>query len=355
MKMIWLSVAQLKNFVSKNVFVFSLFFGGILFSILIFIYSFGNLTPSKFWGTVTDPSYRTMNIYFTETLEMNEEFLYYLDEFGIEDVYVDYFDDDYDIYTSDVGLSVRALRNNDNEKSIVFTPLFEDAQLKEDKTIVSSSYKGDSVDIDGNAYEIAKKVSFMDNTLAFIPIKSFISNQLGVDAIYYVFDDFHSNAEYAEIANIIGEHFPDSEIHPPVNLLEGIEPEDRLAAFTITIIFVIAMCVFLILFNYLVKENHPDYVIYGVVGASKKKIFLSIFFQNMVIFLLSFIVALFIHKGLYAIFDQWLNFYRGITYSFRDYLLIFTMTFFVTTIIEIPFIFKFTSKTLMQMKTQYYK
>lgn len=351
MKIIILSLAQLKNLFKKNRLVFCLFFGGILLSVLAFIYSYGNIAPSKVQETLNDPAFRTIAVHLPSGLPIQEEFLYQLDEYGIEEVSVDHYDGKYELFVSENGLLIQAFR--ENGVTVLEEFRFEQKDFMQDVVIVSNAHEGETMDLEGKEYRILKKVSFMSPGYAFIPIQAFLSQQLEIDTIQYTFKDYRNRRELMEISEKLHTLFPQGEIVPPRTLLEDMGGEDTQALFLIGAVFFIAMMVFLILFNQLVRANAPDYVLYRITGASRFQVFLSILIQNMIFFLTAFLLAFLIHRGLYGLFDQWLNFRGGIRYTMRDYGSVFVLACLGTVLMEMPFALGFANKTLIGMKTKY--
>lgn len=348
MKFIWLSVTQLKSFATKNKLIFFLFFFGMVFASLIFIYAYGNMVPSKYWLSVESPAIRTFTVWLDSERALSPEDLAVLDDYEIQDIksakVLPYEE-----------MELMALRHNNAEMDMVFTELFEPEDLEGNNAITSRSYKEDVFTISGNDYKVVKKVSFMSAGAVFIPIKAFIENEVEASYIEFTLKEVPNIIKQAEMKGILEKHFEGAGIETPLGWLDGLSSQDQQAVIIIAGIYFVSMMVFFVLLKHLIAENSQEYITYAVVGASKKKVFAVILLQNIMFFLLAFTIAYVLHMVLYnVLFDAWLNFFEGLKYTAADYLLVFSITFLLTCVSLIPFIWRFTSKTINEMKSVYY-
>lgn len=351
MKLLSLAGNQLRNFVTSNVTVFCVYMVGIFFSVLIVIYAYGNTVPAKFLETITWPSLRTVEVVFPESVPFQEQDLAVMDEYGIQDTYVQHVTDVY-LPFYDSFLILKTFRENNRGGDIVFCPLFDEAGLQGDKVIVSSEHKGDTVTLDGQLYSIERKVNFLGGDVAFLPLKAFKEKGISVDAIGYVFEDFSFLDKPSVIQAALQKEFPGGSIVFPKSRLKGLSPQDVNAILSIMVIFAICVIFFLILLQYIIRERSPELVVYGLVGAGRRHVFLLLMLQNLFIFLVAFLAALFVHQVFYPFIDQRLNFGGGIMYHAQDYLLLFGMVMGVAAVAQCPFIWRYTSKTLTEMKAR---
>lgn len=343
MKTILLTIKQLPNFIARNALVFSIYFAGVFFAALIVIYAYGNIVPTKYMETVTAPSYRTIAVHFPDPISPDEEHLHALDEYQIQDAFVSHVTDMY-IPGDDGYVILRAFRDNNRGNEIVFCELFQEDELTGNRIIVSVSHKGDTIAFAGIDYDIVKKVSFLRSDLAFIPIQTFLENQISVNAISYVFAGFPSMGELAAVNQELIARFPGATIVNPPDRFEGLLKQDIYAIQLICVIFLFCVLFFLILMQYMVRQNAPEYTVYGLVGARRLHVWVVILLQNLLFFFCAFLLAASLHMACYSFFDIWLNFTPGVTYTLREYLLLFGILIVITVIAQLPFIWRFTRK-----------
>ncbi len=358
MKLIRLAVRQISSSLSRNRAMSVLLCTGLFISILTLIYAYGNIVPSKIMETVTGPSYRTVEVVFEEPLPLREDYLVCCDEYGIQDVCLKHITDQY-IPEKNCNLTLCAFRDNNKGNEICFRPLFEPEQLTENNIIISSDCdtdeSTDEITLDGFTYPIARKIAFMDERVAYIPLGLFQENMVTVDAIGYTFESFDSLDRLAEINATLHACFPTGTIVNPVSRFEGLEPKDIKAICLIAIMFAVCMFTFGILLRHMAQENLPDYIVYGFCGAKRGQIARIIFLHNLFLVCASLAAALILHTAAYPVFDRWINFSSGISYRLSDYLTISCIVLGTTILFQVPFLKRYVSHTLIEMKSRYFR
>ena len=346
-KLISIAVQQFWGYLKKKPMLVLFFFFGITLSVMILIYCYGNLMPQKIRETITYPEYRTVKVVFSEPVTLEEAQLHLMDDYDPQDVYVEHVTDKY-LNLYDANLVMRSYLYNNRGEEITFCPLFSNDELAEDKIILSPAYDGETITLDNHTYEIAKKVSFLSDQICFIPIRLFFQNDLRVDAISYVFPDFSFLKDIATINQRLLEEFPNGTTVNPEDRLAGLEPQQIQAIIRIGVIFLICLIFFLLIYRTMILENNHERAIYGLVGASQGQLLQVILWQTVFLFSAAFFVALLIHLVGYGFFNQWLNFAKGISYSFEEYAVLYLFVIFCALFVQTVNLLSFSRKTLKE-------
>lgn len=346
-KLARIAVQQFFGYTKKRPALVAFFFAGITLSALILIYCYGNLMPQKIRETITYPDYRTVKVVFSEPAALEESQLHFMEDYQPQDVYVEHVTDLY-LNLYDRNLVMCSYLYNNRGTELVFCPLFTEEQLNGDHVILSPAYEGDTITLDGEEYDIARKVSFLTDFNCYLPINTFLQKGLYIDSISYVFPDYSFLQDIGAINQRLQEAFPNGTIVNPEDRLAGLEPQQIQAIFRIGIIFLVCLIFFLLIYRTMILENNRERTVYGIVGASRGQLLRVILWQTVFLFSASFFVAMALHLVSYGFFDQWLNFAKGISYSPGEYGILYLFVLFCALFVQLINLLFFSRKTLKE-------
>ena len=369
MKTIKLIFSRISFYFLSNKLIFIMFLlGGIVCS-TSFIYFYGNQLSTKKSEVSTDSSY------YTYTLKFDEPASYYeiknsslLNSEIIEDVmavhylllddlpkefnknnYIDYY------------LRVCTQINN---KHKLFSKMgrseFYDEEIKNGKNVIIlpncddifSLAQGDTVTLSGREYEVIGVNTFIDNF--YIPSNTFDKCGYSIDEITIYTTERMSRTENSQfIANLHAE-FPQSDlIESPSESYKAADSYFIGDFFLIRCEFIISALSFMFLIKFLIDKSNLENLIYLIVGATKRKLFLILILENIIISGIIGIISIAIHLITYNQFFVYFNVYEGLQYSIMDYIIIFISIIILSCITAIPFIISCLKNSIIINKNKY--
>lgn len=340
-----LACRQILTIMIQRLPLFLFFFLGLTLSILIFLYAYGNLLPQKRIPALNDQMHRTFAVHFAGERRMEQEDLEILDAYPLREVWLQHISDIPIPYYEEGRLQVRALRFNNQDLDIIFTPLFTQPELEENLILLSPTYQVRQLNIGGIEYRVARKVGHLGESLSFIPMGAFLQNKLSVDSVHYVLTHVPSLEKISEIMGVLQSYYPSGYVLPPAELTDKRLQEDATMLTVISVFFALSMVFFALLFLHLLEQISYEIAICRILGAKKEQITKMILLQMTVISAVAYGVALALHRGLYGGFDQGLNMYQNILYTAWDYLLLFVIIVTLSAVVTLPVAIISTTKT----------
>lgn len=355
MKTICLVFDQIKSLIRKNLTLFLLVFSGLVVVFFILTYSYGNLSPSKRLEGNNGIEYKSFTVHFIHPVELEKEKLYAVDEFHVLDVLTEYVSD-IEIKGLDSYLLVDAYRENNKSGELVFTELFADSQLNGRNIILplffrySKESDEETLSINGRDYLITKKVHMLWDDISYVPINSFLNGDFTVDKIRFTLEKIPDKKTQAVIMEKLKQEFDECYILPPKQHLEFENQAVKQMLLIIFLACLLSVAGLLFMTRAMITENSYEYLVFTLVGCSNKKLFAVLYSTVSSFILSSCVIACLIHKIGYPLIDQYLNVYTGITFYFKDYLLIFLFAMIISCLVVSIFIAFFVFRSLVHMK-----
>lgn len=324
---------------------------GMVLSSLVFIYFYGNTSPSMRRKAENVPSFRTFTVHFDPAIVIDATDLQVLDGYQPQDVYVSHQSDLW-IPASQQFLTIQSYLHNNRGKELTFTSLFRTEDLDADAIILSTIHpEEEQIKLSNQWFNIYRKEGNLAGSVSFIPIKSYLRHQLPTSEIDYVLPSIPSKREVEEIIPQLQNIHSGGIVRQPSSLEENLLTDQLNTLFISGGLFLLSLFSYLYLFYFLLRENNREFLIFRTHGAKKKTVFRIIMLQTVFLVSLSFALALLMHRILYApLFDPWMNVTRGMVYTLWDYLIVFGVVLLLTALLILPLALRFVSKGFRQQK-----
>jgi len=349
MKTLYILGSRISQYYKKNKLLFLLFLLGGILNAVSMIYCYGNLLPYIRDRASMDLKYRdyTVSFQYWETDERGS---------AIGDTPITNLPDPEDVL------------------SFIAEPLLEGCEITAQNSVCTSTgnypytvvrgtteftgpYQvfvrqdvntalGDTIDINGISFEVigvfAGTITLGDRDLYHIPYETFVEmgylNQvIRLDPLPLVRYDFVKDDP---ISILMESYFPDApKGFPAVPKLELYNSYFEIPGILISAL--LSMIAYTCLLRYLVDSMINETIVAMIVGASKVRMTVYIFWETLLLSVGANVLGLLMHRVLYVPVFQKLNITENLSYTAADYVLILLVLLALSLLITIPFAMKY--------------
>lgn len=368
MKSLYLITAFFKTHFKNNKFLFTLFLLGIFVSSLILTYYYGNVSPNN--NLIYD---EMKSVFQTYTIELSvtngdilEQGVSWLEQQGFTRIdyfgYCDLKSDSSEFLNAD-SIEVRYCKDDTyNFNSALGRVSFtEEEKSGENVIILSQEYLDFYLEERENLLNQTVLLNGVEFTLigfynlgggAVIPYQSFVKNQFEVNRIQVVVNEILNYQDDVNLKAEISNNIPGARVVSAYdtyyNYLEQGDSYDYLRS--ITIYMLLGFIVFMFLVKYIIDSSRYEYVVYSIVGASRKKVVGIMIAEILGITLLTSIVAMLFHHLFYEVIFDKINYFSGLQYHVEDYGIILLIVLVVSVICVVPFMISYLFNDLISSK-----
>lgn len=368
MKSLYLITAFFKTHFKNNKFLFTLFLLGIFVSSLILTYYYGNVSPNN--NLIYD---EMKSVFQTYTIELSvtngdilEQGVSWLEQQGFTRIdyfgYCDLKSDSSEFLNAD-SIEVRYCKDDtyDFNSSIGRVSFTEEEKSGENVIILSQEYLDFYLEERENLLNQTVLLNGVEFTLigfynlgggAVIPYQSFVKNQFEVNRIQVVVNEILNYQDDVNLKAEISNNIPGARVVSAYdtyyNYLEQGDSYDYLRS--ITIYMLLGFIVFMFLVKYIIDSSRYEYVVYSIVGASRKKVVGIMIAEILGITLLTSIVAMLFHHLFYEVIFDKINYFSGLQYHVEDYGIILLIVLVVSVICVVPFMISYLFNDLISSK-----
>lgn len=246
-------------------------------------------------------------------------------------------------------------------------PGFSDEDFDSNIIFLSDKYKLDGKTLSINGKELTVKTIKNGGYYAFIPANAFFKLDLAGSSNFEFFnfvlnnrlstDDnrhFRENLTNLLYDNSVGKVTPSVSDPYEDTADQGQNYKNTIMSYflLLCLIFAVSFIFCAMLFNYIARKNMYENIIYTIVGAKKGTVLLVSLLENIVLSLISSVVAVIIHILLYNSVFSLINRYE-ISYGVSDYLIITALVTILSAVIMLPFFISISSKSSVALKNKY--
>ena len=187
----------------------------------------------------------------------------------------------------------------------------------------------------------------------FIPSSTYHAQGLESNLIYFTLENRLSQKDEKKFVEELYQSFPNSKLKSPSDASETLEEGTIIEILFVSIVYLLSMFSFMFLIKFLMDAHSAENITYFLVGAKKRVVIEIIMIQNLILILCSALIGIGIHLSLKDNVFALLNYSPNVQYSFIDYLIITMIMLVVSAIIQIPFLWNYYRKSLIQLKQKY--
>ena len=345
MKTLYLIGSRLRQYVLKNKVLFVLLLiGGILNGIGM-AYCYGNLLPVIAARDSQDPVYRSYFLAYQESVP-GVEFVPSEDSVDLATIEklknhpliescIFTNDNDY-VFAYDENCPKLMLGGTDN-----FTAPYQVIVYEKDKANI-----GDTISLRGHAFEVIGKCKFASGGYL-IPYDTYVSLGYGESTfrMYIVAKERYSihHPSQDPVLALLGEMFPGSYFEKSSIGEEGQQQLETLIVKLPGIVLnaFMTMLAYVFLLRYLVDSLLNETIVSIIVGASRLRMTVYIFWEAILLSVIANGAGLFVHWALYQPVFEKINLATELRYYLSDYALLLGVIVAFSLIITIPFAMKY--------------
>lgn len=364
-KTLKLILSRIKSDFAVGKAMFVLYMVGTILSVLVFIYFYGNFMPAfeEFEDALSDITQRSYTVSFNEPVPLTEKCIEPLKNHDIESVS---FKCDYTPPNSEYPeMSITAVSNNDEIKKLLNdyydgypTPQLSEGEFSENVILIGDEKKYDKPTITINGTEF-RVITTKNNPYYLMPINTFFKQGFTSDYYSFVLKNKPTTDEnytiMGDTMSLLADEYKgiDASITDPLSV-SGYNKNNEIFTYFLQLCLIYLVCFIscAFLFNYLFKRNIYENVIYMIIGAKKRTIFLVAIAEVALLSIISSVVAIIIHAVLYNTVFVKVNNYI-IQYSAVDYLIIAAFVTLLSVIIMLPFFISTIRSTSIDLKNKY--
>ena len=367
-KIIYISLSRIHSFYKNNLVIFIIFLIGCALSTFTFIYFWGNSLPHMVNSAKDSYSYSNYTVIFHEPLEVNKILTAVKDDNSLDKVFVrkQITSNDIECETpySPENLSGREnyyviAEISDSPDYNIWRGDIDPFDNDDNKSVLVSEYIFRPSAPLGNLYIGDKEYSVVGEYVAGTEISvtlrydEFASDFRYADSISFSFKEKLSSAENSKFIKNTEQQYSET-VAEIISAAEIYRSSDTIIYLgMICAVYIIAVLSYIYIFKDLIEYNFSETVIYSIMGAKPKTVFLIMLCDNAIISAAIGILTCLIHSLLYENVFSFINMFDGIQYSFWDYTAITILVSVLSSIVLLPFIFKYRNKEIIVLKNNY--
>ena len=374
MNTVKLALSQLKTQFTRQKLLFVLYFAGVVLccTIFTFYYGSGNYSHTYFdqdkFRTyhigVEKPAFDQLDVTPFETLEEQlpvpvEDFFYqsyakwdqlegvtpsneFLQSYGMDVFFVCSYRKNATPFHAWLGRSAFTQEELEKGSRVVFAPSELIAALDPNQDTM--------VTIRGIPFQVIGAWPHFGDDLFFIPYRTMMQEDLPVTAVDFKLERIPTREEHEKIKARLEQLFPGATIETPDIYFNMQNSAKRQNAVTSVGVFLVSFFSFVFLMKYMLDRSRQEMVVYIIVGASKKRLFLLLLLQNCITVLSAGVVAVGAFWALKKpLFDK-LAIAPDYQYTPADYAYVLLASVLLSMLVAIPFILHVIRKTPTQLK-----